>query len=816
MKTCKPISVLLAALALTGKASLSCAADVDSVVKPHIIFILADDMGYSDMGWQGSPIQTPNLDKLRAGGMFLERNYAQPQCSPTRVAFLSGRYPYRCGLHEHIVLPWSLTGLPGPVAAVMANGSQADGGPLFSYPPGTKSIAAMLQEADYRTVFIGKWHVGGHRQSQLPHNQGFDDSFGCINGAISYWNYTHRKRGDLISNGHKLEAESPLDSEASGNTYATDLWAQKAVETILNHDPKRPLFMYLSPNAPHDPFQAPQKLLDKYPLEEIDPYWAGPNAAKGRKAANRRTYMAMMDSLDSAIGAVFESLRKKNMLDNTLIVFCSDNGGIVEADNRPFRSGKGDSFEGGIRVPGIVFWQGKIEPGSTSSELIHMADWYPTFAELAGANVTEEELDGVSAVGVLRGGAGLRQSVPIVSESRHALVTRDHALVGGGSDYFKLMREELRNFQLFDLTADPSQKNPANARPEIAQQMRTELLAHLQNANRGYFNWDITHNKTKHAGQDSHHYDIVVNDLLEIAIAKAAGNAEVTISPVSREFVYQLQGTSDGRTWRELAAYACLADAPHHTFPPFQADPATTRYRVQPELRLGLPVRDVFPLAGKYRPGPLAADAVPALDAFLPRCDVSGKVEIVDRNLAYDNRRQEGGALQLAFDNDAEGGGFTRYFIQPHSRGKLYASMLVEFQTVETECRGEINWLRQEGWNGPAVTSATLSFEGEEIYLKHDDAAAPASRRRLANYQGEVVRVVFEFDFGTTGQDTLKVYLNPHGDLEGIEPVATGAGEFTVDRLNFSVAGRPGSRMTIDELRVGRAVEDVMPDSRTN
>ena len=134
--TCVFLSSLVSLNAVEGKPS-----------QPNIVFILADDMGYSDMGWQGSPIQTPNLDKLRAGGMFLSRNYAQPQCSPSRAAFLSGFYPYRYGLQEHIVLPWSLTGLPREV----------------------KTIAQKLKEGGYETAVVGKWHVGGHLQSYLPH-----------------------------------------------------------------------------------------------------------------------------------------------------------------------------------------------------------------------------------------------------------------------------------------------------------------------------------------------------------------------------------------------------------------------------------------------------------------------------------------------------------------------------------------------------------------------------------------------------------------------------------------------------------------------
>ncbi len=221
--------------------------------KPNIIFILADDMGYSDMSWQGSSIQTPNLDKLAERGMFLERNYVQPQCSPSRVALLTGNYPYRYGLHEHVVLSQSYTGIPGEA----------------------KTIAEKMKEGGYKTSIIGKWHVGGSKQSQLPHNQGFDHSFVCLNGAISYWNYTFAGASDLIRNGEKVYAPSNLDSEESGNTYSTYMWANEAVEVIKGHDKSQSLFMYLAFNAPHHPLDAPQKILDKYSEGDIEEYWSG-------------------------------------------------------------------------------------------------------------------------------------------------------------------------------------------------------------------------------------------------------------------------------------------------------------------------------------------------------------------------------------------------------------------------------------------------------------------------------------------------------------------------------------------------------------
>ena len=792
----KALATICSALGLLLLPVVSRAVESPGPKRPNIIFILADDMGYSDMSWQGSPIQTPNLDKLRAGGMFLERCYAQPQCSPSRAALLSGRYPYRYGLHEHIVLPWSLTGLPGPVSMLSVPEQQAEDGPVLSFPEGRKTIAEKLKEGGYDTAMVGKWHVGGHLQSYLPHNQGFDYSFTAIDGEISYWNYTHYGRSDIICNGQKFYAKSMQDNEASGNTYATDLWAEKAIEVIRHHDTKRPLFLYLAFNAPHWPLQAPQKFLDKYPLNSVPDYWAGPHADHGRTAEHRRTYMAMVDALDTAIGTVVQSLKDKGMLDNTLIVFCSDNGGIPEADNRPLRSVKGDSFEGGVRVPGIAFWPGKIKPGSTNAELVYMADWYPTFAELAGLSVKGESLDGVSAASVLEGGPGLRKDLPIISEGRHAMITPLYSLVGGGSDYQQLLGRNCSNFQLFDLDADVSQKKPTGEHPEIAQQMRQSLEAHFQKVNRGYFNWDTTYTKDRLAERKGDHaYDSVVNDLPKLTVAENAGQTAVTISPVSKELAYHLQGSTDGKTWNDIAGHVCKADAAQYTFAPFQAKAGKMQYRVKTEEHLGLPMRETF------------VDLQPG-SAFLSRNDRTGKVEIAPDSLVFGNWPREGGALQLALDGSTARSSLTRYFIEPHSRGKVFAAMLVKLKGAEPDTVGEINWLQQNGVKDTS-TAATLSLQADGIYLGSACSVPGQPKARIAAYDGGVVYVVFELDLGTTNNDTLNVYLNPTGGKLP-DPAARLKGEFTFDRLQFQLTGKSiGSQMEIDELRIGRTLEDL-------
>ena len=172
--------------------------------------------------------------------------------------------------------------------------------------------------------------------------------------------------------------------------------------------------------------------------------------------------MAMVDAMDQAIGQVMKAVEKNRMKENTLIVFCSDNGGIIEADNRPFRSGKWDSFEGGIRFPAIAYWPGMIKAGSQSKELVHMSDWYPTFAELAGLNVEKEALDGKSTVSILNGANGKREVIPVISAGRHALISSKFALVGSSENYQRSVNNGLSEFQLYDLEEDLTQKQPTN------------------------------------------------------------------------------------------------------------------------------------------------------------------------------------------------------------------------------------------------------------------------------------------------------------------------------------------------------------------
>ena len=368
-----------------GAAAMASAAE-----KPNVVFILSDDQGYADVGFHEGIARTPHLDRLKEQGMELTRHYVQPQCTPTRVALLSGRYPYREAMHAGVVLPNSKWGLPAE----------------------TYTLAEMFKDAGYQTALIGKWHVGHHLESQLPENQGFDYFYGLYMGMVDNYFPPHDYLG-----GHALHCQrKPVKTEG----YMTDLFTEEAIKVIENKTDDKPLFLYLAYNAPHDPLQAKAEDLAKYPKVSYE---------------NRKAYLAMIDCMDQGIGKVLAALEKKGIRDNTLIIFTSDNGGVFYreqfAHNTPLREGKGGAYEGGVRTPALAVWNGRIEPGSVSGELVYMADWYATLMRLAGGKLpaAAPAIDGLDAWPVLRGGKSARTEVPIISHNKHALITKDWIMV---------------------------------------------------------------------------------------------------------------------------------------------------------------------------------------------------------------------------------------------------------------------------------------------------------------------------------------------------------------------------------------------------
>ncbi|MFC7473904.1 arylsulfatase [Dankookia sp. GCM10030260] len=329
---------------------------------PHIVYILSDDQGWKDVGFQGSDIRTPNIDRLAEGGAKLGQFYVEPMCTPSRAAFLTGRYPMRYGLQTGVI----------------------PAGATYGLAQDEYLLPQALKAAGYRTAMVGKWHVGHGKPGMWPRQRGFDSFYGALVGEIDHFKHSSHGVRDWYRDNKVVKEEG----------YDTTLFGQEAAKIIAGHDKARPLFLYLAFTAPHTPYQAPKAWLDKY-AHIADP--------------NRRAYAAQVSAMDDQIGRVVAALEKRGMRDDTLIVFHSDNGGTRSAmftgdtpvkgeippDNAPLRNGKGTLYEGGTRAAAVMNWPGRIPAGKVDG-LAHVVDMLPTLAGLAGAPLAKSKpLDGV-------------------------------------------------------------------------------------------------------------------------------------------------------------------------------------------------------------------------------------------------------------------------------------------------------------------------------------------------------------------------------------------------------------------------------------
>ncbi|KAA3611556.1 MAG: arylsulfatase [Planctomycetota bacterium] len=380
---------------------------------PHVVVVVADDLGWADVGYHNDEIQTPQIDRLAEEGLILERMYAQPICSPSRAAFMTGRSPMRMGLIYTPIKPWQKAGLPAEEV----------------------TLAEVFQQAGYQTACIGKWHLGHASKRQWPTARGFDFFYGCLTGAVDYQSHERNGGLDWQRNGESVRE----------NGYATHLLAREAVRLLENHQGDRPLFLYLPFTAPHSPLQAPAKAVEAYP----------------ELTGRRKTYAAMVSELDRAVGEIRTALERKNMMQSTCILFLSDNGASRQfgGRNRPLRGAKSTPWEGGIRVPAVLHWPAKLKAGQRTQQILSLEDWLPTLAAMAGASTAEcLELDGENLWPALQGNR-IQKRKPIFfagEESKH----RRQAVI---HEPWKFVREivkesgEVRR-HLFDLKQDPSER----------------------------------------------------------------------------------------------------------------------------------------------------------------------------------------------------------------------------------------------------------------------------------------------------------------------------------------------------------------------
>lgn len=429
----------ISGLSAVAASALSFVPFAAAAEKPNIVYIVADDLGWKDVGFQGSDIKTPNLDKLAQQGVRFAQFYAQPMSTPTRAALMTGRYPFRYGL-QTLVIP---------------------SGHTWGLPTDEWLLPQALSEAGYYTAIVGKWHLGHADPKYWPRQRGFDYQYGPLIGEIDY--FTHEQHGviDWYRNNEKLVEEG----------YSTTLIGSEAVKLINGHNSSKPLYLYLTFNAPHTPYQAPQQYLDQY-QKISDP--------------NRRAYAGSITAMDDQIGLVLAALEKKGMRENTLIIFQSDNGGtrnamfagegdmskvVIPCDNGPYRDGKGSLYEGGTRVVALANWPGHIKAG-TIDGMIHVVDMYPTLAGIAGVKLGKNKpLDGLDMWPTISEGRPSPRTEIIYNIEPFRAGVRE-------GDWKMVWRALLPSVpELYNLQQDPSEKN------NLAAQNPDEVMVLQKRAN---------------------------------------------------------------------------------------------------------------------------------------------------------------------------------------------------------------------------------------------------------------------------------------------------------------------------------------------
>lgn len=417
-------------------------ADSTGTTRPNVVYFLVDDLGMRDCGFSGGKeIKTPHIDKLAARGSTLSSFYVQPLCSPTRAALLTGRYPIRYGLQVGVVRPWAQYGLPLDET----------------------TLADDMKSAGYATAIFGKWHLGQCAREFLPTRRGFTKQYGHYNGAIDY--FTHERDGglDWHEDDHALH-------EAG---YSTDLIGMHASKFVREYAGVKPFFLYVPFNAVHEPYQPP--------IGDVDDY----SNLKGA----RRKYAAMLAATDQAIGAIVAAIDEAGIRDNTLFIFSSDNGGPAPdriTDNGAYRGGKGDLYEGGVRVSAFATWHRVIPPGTTNDSPMHIVDWRPTLQRLCGVRQTNHlPLDGLDIWPTLTQGAPSPHDTILLNSAPQASALRadDWKLVVRAAPDKRAGRINTEAIELFNLRTDPYEtSNLATERPDKVQELQQHLASYAAQA----------------------------------------------------------------------------------------------------------------------------------------------------------------------------------------------------------------------------------------------------------------------------------------------------------------------------------------------
>ncbi len=410
-------------------------------VRTNIVFILADDLGYGDLSCYGrDDLQTPHLDRLGRQGVRFTSHYANgPECTPTRTAFLTGRYQQWVGGLECAIGTGNVGRYDDAVRLRETND--------LGLPPEEQTIVRLLKKAGYATGITGKWHLG-YEPKFAPHHHGFDYTFYCIGGGMDYFHFLDNVAGyNLFQDGHPIRREG----------YFTDLLTDEALG-FLDREKDSPFFLYVPYTAPHSPFQGPGDY-QANPLPLDSPRW-------NQSQAPPDTYIAMIEQMDRNIGRILRKLDTLNLSGNTVVFFASDNGGTRSARNAPFSGFKGSTLEGGIRVPAMVRWPGVVPAGMVSNQVCVTFDFTASIARIAGVSPsTDQPFEGMDIVRHVAERRSDRDRTLYWRKPRGETIWK--GVRQGSLKYVGEQHGETLQESLFDLRTDRAEKqNLKDTRPE--------------------------------------------------------------------------------------------------------------------------------------------------------------------------------------------------------------------------------------------------------------------------------------------------------------------------------------------------------------
>ena len=439
------------------------AAAAGTAQRPNVIIMVADDLGWADVGFHGGDIDTPSLDRLAAEGVELSRFYTTPICSPTRAALMTGRNPIRLGIAYGVILPWDNNGVH----------------------PDERFLPEAFLDMGYQTAMVGKWHLGHAQQTYHPNSRGFEHFYGHLHTEVGYYPpFANQGGKDFQRNGVSIDDEG----------YETDLLAEEASRYIRERDPSRPFFLYLPFLAPHTPLDAPQHLQEKYADINTDLPPARSSQTDGTRTISkllmqdsaRPMYAAVVDAMDQAIGRVLKTLEDEGISSNSIVLFFSDNGGAAYsyggANNAPLRGGKGEVFEGGIRVVSLLRWPEQLEGGGRMDQIMTVMDVFPTLMDAAGLRPGEHfPWDGASLWPAIRDGSPAPRQSDVFFASETPIY--GHFNLTLFNEEWKLVQEILQDQvtttvtnHLFKISEDPNEYNNLAAdQPDLVAAMAERI-----------------------------------------------------------------------------------------------------------------------------------------------------------------------------------------------------------------------------------------------------------------------------------------------------------------------------------------------------